>query len=71
MGNAQSAKTERTEDTNDEVQKLREQHGELKKQLETLNRHICLTPAEQLESARLKKEKLLLKDRIAALGGSV
>ncbi|MDX2020144.1 MAG: DUF465 domain-containing protein [Deltaproteobacteria bacterium] len=69
MGNAQSATLDMGAEL--EVESLRQKHHELKKQLDVLNRHISLTPAEQLESARLKKEKLLLKDRIAALGGQV
>ena len=69
MGNAHSA----IEDMGVrlQVESLRQKHHELKRQLEFLHRHIALTPAEQVESARLKKEKLLLKDRIAALGGQV
>ena len=72
MGNAQSAMAENTDATNIEaVQELRVRHGELKKQLDALHRHIALTPTEQIESARLKKEKLAIKDRIAILGGQV
>jgi hypothetical protein len=69
MGNAHSA----TLDTGLEleVESLRQKHNQLKKQLDVLNRHISLTPGEQVEVARLKKEKLWLKDRIAALGGQV
>lgn len=72
MGNAQGATNEDTSG-NDQtvVQELRDRHNELKRQLDLLKRHISLTPAEQLESARLKKEKLAIKDRIAALGGQV
>lgn len=69
MGNAHSATLETGLKL--EVESLREKHHQLKKQLDVLNRHISLTPAEQVEIARIKKEKLLLKDRIAALGGQV
>ena len=72
MGNAQSATAENMESMNIQaVEELRIRHTELKKQLDALNRHISLTPAEQLQSARLKKEKLAIKDRIAVLGGQV
>ena len=37
----------------------------------TLERHLTLTPAEQLERARIKKEKLWIKDRLLALGQPV
>jgi uncharacterized protein YdcH (DUF465 family) len=32
-----------------------------------LDRHLSLTPDEQVERAQLKKEKLRAKDRLAAL----
>jgi hypothetical protein len=48
---------------------LRRRHGELERALAALGRHLALTPAEQQEQRRLKKEKLWVKDRIVALGG--
>lgn len=71
MGNTVSAPSHDEKPVIEVVQELRQRHHELGKQLDSLNRHLSLTPAEQIESARLKKEKLLLKDRIAALGGEV
>jgi hypothetical protein len=56
-----------TTDAN-EVEALRRQHQELERQLAVLDRHLSLTPDEQVERARLKKEKLRLKDRMLALG---
>jgi hypothetical protein len=50
-----------------ELVQLRERHGELERRLSELDRHLSLTPDEQLERARLKKEKLRTKDRIALL----
>jgi uncharacterized protein YdcH (DUF465 family) len=50
-----------------EMVRLRERHGEIEKRLAELERHLSLTPDEQIERSRLKKEKLLTKDRIAAL----
>ena len=50
-----------------ELVELRERHGELERRLSELDRHLSLTPDEQLERARLKKEKLRTKDRIALL----
>jgi hypothetical protein len=52
---------------NVEVVELRERHGEIERRLAELERHLSLTSDEQLERARLKKEKLRTKDRIALL----
>ena len=58
--------------TSAELDGLRQRHQDLEKRLATLDRHLSLTGAEQAERARLKKEKLQVKDRIhvltAALG---
>jgi hypothetical protein len=51
----------------EELVALRERHGEIERRLTELDRHLSLTPDEQLERARLKKEKLRGKDRIALL----
>ena len=50
-----------------EMVRIRERHGEIERRLSELQRHLSLTPDEQLERARLKKEKLLMKDRLAML----
>jgi hypothetical protein len=50
-----------------EVVELRERHGEIERRLAELERHLSLTSDEQIERARLKKEKLRTKDRIALL----
>jgi hypothetical protein len=50
-----------------EVVRLKERHGELERRLAELDRHISLTPDEQVERSRIKKEKLLTKDRLARL----
>jgi uncharacterized protein YdcH (DUF465 family) len=46
---------------------LVEQHRVLEHSLEQLAARRTLTPSEQREVARLKKQKLLTKDRIARL----
>ena len=51
----------------EEIIRLRERHLEIEKRLTELDRHISLTPDEQVERAALKKEKLRSKDRIALL----
>jgi hypothetical protein len=51
-----------------EVESLRERHAELERRLSSLDKHLSLTPDEQLERARIKKEKLWVKDRMMALG---
>jgi uncharacterized protein YdcH (DUF465 family) len=47
---------------------LKERHDELEKRLSELERHLSLTPDEQLERSRLKKEKLRTKDELTRLG---
>jgi uncharacterized protein YdcH (DUF465 family) len=46
---------------------LTEQHRVLDEQVRSLEKRRSLTPAEQAEVSRLKKQKLLTKDRIARL----
>ena len=50
-----------------EIVRLRERHGEIERRLIELERHLSLTPDEQIERARLKKEKLWTKDRMLVL----
>jgi hypothetical protein len=50
-----------------ELDGLKQRHRDLEKRLAALDRHLSLTTAEQTERARLKKEKLQVKDRIHAL----
>jgi hypothetical protein len=54
-----------------EMVELRERHGEIERRLVELDRHLSLTPDEQLERARLKKEKLRTKDRIVFLAAEL
>jgi len=49
------------------ISKLLAEHNALKKRLKALNRHVALTPAEQMEVSRLKKLKLRTKDRLRLL----
>ncbi|HVZ88969.1 MAG TPA: YdcH family protein [Polyangia bacterium] len=46
---------------------LKERHGELERRLAELERHLSLTPDEQIERIRLKKEKLRTKDELQRL----
>jgi uncharacterized protein YdcH (DUF465 family) len=55
----------------EELDGLRQRHQDLEKRLATLDRHLSLTAAEQAERARLKKEKLHLKDRIVLLSAAL
>jgi len=48
--------------------RLRERHDELEKRLAELERHLSLTPDEQVERSRIKKEKLRTKDELRRLG---
>jgi uncharacterized protein YdcH (DUF465 family) len=49
------------------LDQLTAEHRQLDEQLKSLERRRALTPAEQVEISRLKKQKLLTKDRIARL----
>lgn len=46
---------------------LTAEHRRLDEQVQQLERRRSLTPTEQAEISRLKKQKLLTKDRIARL----
>ena len=48
--------------------RLQERHTELERRLAELERHLSLTPDEQIERSQLKKEKLRTKDELTRLG---
>jgi len=50
-----------------EIDVLKQRHRELEEALAAIDAHLSLTTKEQAERARLKKEKLAIKDRIAVL----
>jgi hypothetical protein len=50
-----------------EIDTLRQRHKELEEALAAIDAHLSLTAKEQAERAKLKKEKLAIKDRIAVL----
>jgi hypothetical protein len=58
-------------DVTSELDRLRAQHHEADLRLRELDRHLSLSPEEQLEVARLKKHKLHLKDEIRVLQSQV
>jgi uncharacterized protein YdcH (DUF465 family) len=49
--------------------RLKQRHDELERRLAELERHLSLTPEEQIERSQLKKEKLRTKDELQRLGG--
>jgi uncharacterized protein YdcH (DUF465 family) len=51
-----------------EMVRLRERHDELERRLAELERHLSLTPDEQMERSQIKKEKLRTKDELTRLG---
>ena len=53
-----------------EVERLKARHDEIERRLSELERHLSLTPDEQVERSQLKKEKLRLKDRLTQLQAS-
>jgi len=50
-----------------EIDALRQRHKELEEALSAIEAHLSLTAKEQSERAKLKKEKLAVKDRIQLL----
>lgn len=54
-------------ETSNEMKELTARHRDLERQIATLDRHLALSSAEQIERTRLKKEKLWVKDRLQAL----
>jgi len=50
-----------------EIDALKQRHRELEQALELIEAHLSLTTREQAERAKLKKEKLAIKDRIQIL----
>ena len=53
-----------------EMARLRARHDEIEKRLSELERHLSLTPDEQVERSQLKKEKLRAKDRLTWLSSA-
>jgi uncharacterized protein YdcH (DUF465 family) len=49
------------------LEELTAEHRRLDDEVQALERRRALTPAEQVEMSRLKKQKLLTKDKIARL----
>lgn len=52
---------------NEEYRRLRERHRGFEDRLAALNAKAFLSEQEKLETTRLKKEKLQLKDRMTAI----
>ena len=50
--------------TSDEFRQVADQHAEFHKKLEVLEAKTHLTPEEEVEEHRLKKQKLRLKDQM-------
>jgi hypothetical protein len=49
------------------IEELTREHRRLDELVRELERRVSLSPAEQVEYSRLKKRKLLTKDRLARL----
>jgi hypothetical protein len=50
-----------------EIDALKQRHRELEEALALIDAHLSLTTKEQAERAKLKKEKLAIKDRLQIL----
>jgi len=59
------------EGTGSEAARLKARHDEIEKRLSELERHLSLTPDEQIERSQLKKEKLRAKDRLTLLSAGI
>ena len=57
--------------TGSEAARLKARHDEIEKRLSELERHLSLTPDEQIERSQLKKEKLRAKDRLTLLSAGI
>jgi uncharacterized protein YdcH (DUF465 family) len=52
------------------LDQLKSEHARLEMRLKELDRHLSLSPEEQVERARIKKAKLQLKDDIQHLSAA-
>ena len=64
MENRDIALIEQLLPTHPELKRLMDEHAELEKQLDELGRHSYLSQPEIVEQRRLKKKKLIGRDRI-------
>jgi len=67
MGSHQEEWMTRLEKENEEYRRLKSQHHEFDEKLRVLSNKRVLTEQEKTEEIRMKKEKLFLKDRLAAI----
>jgi uncharacterized protein YdcH (DUF465 family) len=51
----------------EQIESLTTEHRRMDERLQQLARQISMTASEQVEYARLKKQKLLIKDRLARI----
>ncbi len=58
---------EATESSADKLSRITVEHRELESRLKQLDKHVYLTPDEQVERKQLQKRKLHKKDQIEAL----
>jgi len=62
-----AADTSNSAEISQSIERLKEEHAELKRRVKELHARPYLSPEEQMEAKTLQKMKLLKKDAIAAL----
>jgi len=68
-GKETNDKTAEIASQEERLQVLRVEHRALDQRLQELEKHLSLTPPEQQEVARIKKQKLHKKDEISRIEG--
>jgi hypothetical protein len=70
MAHIQGDRVDSLLEGNDEYRQLREEHRQCEERLEEMYSRSFLSEEDQLETARIKRRKLFLKDRMTALAQS-
>jgi len=64
MANRETDLVRRLLEENEVFRAMKERHAALEDQLQQLEKKACLTPQDELEIKKIKKRKLLFKDKM-------